>query len=62
MKFQYRYANTWPKAIRRVSEGLIDVKPLVTHKFRLEDAPKAFETSCDLSSGAVKVMIFDELE
>lgn len=60
LKFQYRYNNTWPKGIRLINEGLINVKPLVTHKFKLQDSAKAFETSCDVSSGSVKVMIFDE--
>jgi hypothetical protein len=60
IKFQYRYANSWPKAIRLVNEGVIDVKPLVTHRFSLEDAKKAFATTSDPSSGSVKVMIFDE--
>lgn len=35
LRFQYRYHDTYPKAIRLVSEGLIDLKPLVTHRFGL---------------------------
>jgi L-iditol 2-dehydrogenase len=61
IKFQYRYANTWPKGIRLINEGVINVKPLVTHRFSLEDAKKAFATTSDPTSGSVKVMIFDEL-
>jgi L-iditol 2-dehydrogenase len=59
IKFQYRYANTWPKAIRLVNSGLVDVSSLVTHRFSLEDSVKAFETASDAKAGALKVMIID---
>jgi L-iditol 2-dehydrogenase len=58
LKFEYRYANTWPKAIRLVSAGLINFKPLVTHRFRLEDAVDAFEVASDITWGSIKVQIF----
>ncbi|KAI0321290.1 GroES-like protein [Amylostereum chailletii] len=58
LKFQYRYANTWPRAIRLVDAGVLAaVRKLVTHRFALEDALKAFETSADAKSGAIKVQI-----
>lgn len=58
LQFQYRYANQWPKAIRLVTGGIVDVKRLVTHRFKLEDAKQAFITSKDAAkTGAVKVMI-----
>ncbi|KAI0058746.1 GroES-like protein [Artomyces pyxidatus] len=58
LRFQYRYANTWPKAIRLVDSGVLkDVRKLVTHRFTIEDAVKAFETSADARSGAIKVQI-----
>lgn len=57
IQLQYRYSNTWPKAIRLVESGVIDLKKLVTHRFPLEDALKAFETSADPKSGAIKVQI-----
>jgi L-iditol 2-dehydrogenase len=58
LKFQYRYSNTWPKAIRLVSSGLLgDVRKLVTHRYKLEDAVEAFRTSADTKSGAIKVQI-----
>ena len=62
LQFQYRYANTWPKAIRLVESGVIDLKPLVTHRFDLEDAVKAFETAADVKSGAIKVQIQSEVD
>ncbi|KAI0048201.1 GroES-like protein [Auriscalpium vulgare] len=58
LRFQYRYSNTWPKAIRLVDSGLLkDVRKLVTHRFTLEDAIQAFETSANPKSGAIKVQI-----
>lgn len=57
IQLQYRYNNTWPRAIRLVENGVIDLTKLVTHRFQLEDAIKAFETSADPKSGAIKVQI-----
>ncbi|KAI4237393.1 MAG: hypothetical protein LQ349_001872 [Xanthoria aureola] len=62
LRFQYRYCNTWPRAIRLVQDGVIDMAPLVTHRFDIEDAVKAFETSGDVKSGAIKVMIQSEVD
>jgi L-iditol 2-dehydrogenase len=57
LKFQYRYCNTWPRAIRLVGGGLVDVKRLVTHRYRLEEAVEAFKTAADPATGAIKVQI-----
>lgn len=57
LQFQYRYANTWPRAIRVLSGGLIDLKKLVTHRYGLEDAVEAFKTAADPKTGAIKVQI-----
>ncbi|KAI4251458.1 MAG: hypothetical protein LQ352_004838 [Teloschistes flavicans] len=62
LQFQYRYCNTWPRAIRLVEDGVIDMKQLVTHRFDLEDAVKAFETAGDIKSGAIKVQIQSEVD
>nr|XP_019046352.1 hypothetical protein I302_05096 [Kwoniella bestiolae CBS 10118]OCF25282.1 hypothetical protein I302_05096 [Kwoniella bestiolae CBS 10118] len=37
--------GVYTRAIDLVSRGLIDLKPLVTHKYKWEDAVKAFETT-----------------
>jgi L-iditol 2-dehydrogenase len=60
LQFQYRYCNTWPRAIRLVQSGLIDMKKLVTHRFVLEDAVEAFKTAADPKTGAIKVQIKSE--
>ena len=57
LQFQYRYCNTWPRAIRLVRSGVIDLKMLVTHRFNLDDAVEAFEAAADPKTGAIKVQI-----
>lgn len=47
-------------ALAMVSSGLVNVKPLVTHKFKIEETVKAFETAHDTKSGAIKVMIYSK--
>jgi L-iditol 2-dehydrogenase len=60
VQLQYRYCNTWPRAIRLVQAGLIDLSPLVTHRFKLEDAVEAFKTAADIKAGAIKIQIQSE--
>ncbi|KAI0881215.1 GroES-like protein [Annulohypoxylon maeteangense] len=55
VQFQYRYSNTWPRAIRLVENGVVDLEKLVTHRFKLEDALEAFNTAADPKTGAIKV-------
>jgi L-iditol 2-dehydrogenase len=57
LKFQYRYCNTWPRAIRLLKSGLVSVKKLTTHRYKLEDALEAFKTAADPKTGAIKVQI-----
>lgn len=57
LQFQYRYCNTWPRAIRLVENGVVDLSRLVTHRFKLEDAVEAFKTAADPKTGAIKVQI-----
>ncbi|KAK2751046.1 L-arabinitol 4-dehydrogenase [Myotisia sp. PD_48] len=54
LQYQYRYSNTWPRAIRLVRNGIIDLMKLVTHTFTLENAVKTFETASDPTTGAIK--------
>lgn len=53
----FRYANCYPKALELIASGKIDVKPLITHRFTLEQSHDAFSTSGDPKSGSIKVMI-----
>ncbi|KAF2223902.1 chaperonin 10-like protein [Elsinoe ampelina] len=60
LKFINRYHHSWPYAIRLMQSGCIDLKPLVTHKFKLEEAVKAIETASDRSQASIKVHIIDD--
>ncbi|KAK5136419.1 hypothetical protein LTR08_003064 [Meristemomyces frigidus] len=60
IRFQFRYRETYPKAIMLVSEGLIDLKPLVTHRFSLEQGKDAFEAASNPAAKAVKVQLLDD--
>ncbi|XP_066510169.1 sorbitol dehydrogenase-like isoform X1 [Hoplias malabaricus] len=50
-----RYCNTWPLAISMVASKQVNIKPLVTHIYPLEEAMQAFETT--RQGHGVKVMI-----
>lgn len=60
IRFQFRYRETYPKAITLVSEGLIDLKPLVTHRFTLDQGREAFEAASTPAAKAVKVQLLDD--
>ena len=51
------YTHSYPKALALVASGAVNVKPLVTHHFKLEESLAAFETSRTGAGGAIKVMI-----
>lgn len=53
----FRYANCYPKAISMVASGAVNVKPLITHRFQLEESVEAFKTAKTGAGGAIKVMI-----
>lgn len=53
----FRYRNTWPLCIEMLRTGKIDVKPLITHryKFNQQDLEEAFQIS-SRGGSAIKVM------
>ncbi|XP_067871574.1 sorbitol dehydrogenase-like isoform X2 [Heterodontus francisci] len=51
----FRYCNTWPAAIDMLASKRIDVKPLVTHRFPLEEALEAFKKAKE--GLGIKVML-----
>jgi L-iditol 2-dehydrogenase len=53
----WRYANIFPTAIKCVSEGKIDVKSLITHRFPLNEIIKGFETQIKKIGNPMKTMI-----
>ena len=43
--------------LRLVAAGRVDVRPLITHEFALEDAAKAYDTILDGSTGSLAVLL-----
>lgn len=57
LKFNFIPFYSYPAALSMIASGQVNVKPLVTHRFALEDSLKAFETAKDINSKSIKVMI-----
>ncbi|GAB1868173.1 Sorbitol dehydrogenase [Camponotus japonicus] len=53
----FRYVNNYNDALELVASGRVNVKPLITHNYKMEDTMQAFETSRTGAGGAIKVMI-----
>lgn len=51
--FDFSYAT----ALELVATGKVNVKPLITHNYKMEDTLKAFDTSRTGEGGAIKVLI-----
>jgi L-iditol 2-dehydrogenase len=49
--------NTMEEVIPLIVSGRVRVKPLVTHRFRLEDYGQALETFANRVDGALKVLV-----
>jgi 2-desacetyl-2-hydroxyethyl bacteriochlorophyllide A dehydrogenase len=50
--------SDFPRALEFLASGTIRVAPLITHRFALTDAVKAFEAACDKDQyGAIKIVI-----
>ncbi|XP_035733998.1 sorbitol dehydrogenase-like [Vespa mandarinia] len=52
----FRYANDYGDALELLSSKKIDVKPLITHNYKIEDTVAAFAQTKS-ESGVIKVMI-----
>lgn len=51
----FRYVNCYPTALAMIASGKVDVKPLITHRFKLEESLEAFDTT--KRGEGIKVMI-----
>jgi L-iditol 2-dehydrogenase len=45
IKLSRRMKRVYPRAIRLVESGMVDVRSLVTHRFPLEEFDQAFSTA-----------------
>ncbi len=62
LKFINRYRDTWPAAIECTRGGIVDLNPLVTHKFPLERALEAFDLQTDPTKFSMKIHITDDVD
>ena len=51
------FARDFPLAMRWICEGRMDLSPLLTHRFKLSEIQKAFDTFRDRIEGAQKVLV-----
>jgi L-iditol 2-dehydrogenase len=45
--------------MRLLSHGVLELKPLVTHRYPLEKADEALRASADRTSGSIKIHVED---
>jgi len=57
IKGVFRYVNDYGTALDLVATGKVNVKPLITHNYKMEDTLKAFHTSRTGEGNAIKVLI-----
>lgn len=57
METIFRYAHVYPRAIALLGSGSIDVKPLITDRYKFADAIKAYEYATHPRPQSVKVVI-----
>lgn len=53
----WRYANVFPTCIKSVSDGKIDVKSLITHRFPFDRILEGFETQIKKIGNSMKIQI-----
>ena len=57
IKGVHRYTNTYGPAVAMLASGQIDVKPLITHHFALDDVGQAMEVAHSDREHAIKVVV-----
>ena len=51
------YEKDFVEASRMIAAGIVDVKPLLTHTYKLNEVQEAYERFVDRSDGAMKVLL-----
>lgn len=57
METVFRYANIYPRAVALLGSGKIDVKPLITDRYKFADAIKAYDYAVSPEPRTVKIVI-----
>lgn len=54
--------NDWTETIKAISEGILNLKPLITHKFKLSEYQKAFDIMKNKTEFYNKIIFWEEEE
>ncbi len=57
MESVFRYAHQYPRAIALVASGQLDIKPLVTDRYKFKDSIEAFDYAANPRPSSVKTVI-----
>lgn len=57
MESIFRYANIYPRAVALLGSGKINIKPLITDRYKFADAIKAFDYAANPEPRSVKTVI-----
>lgn len=57
VQFSRRMGHVYPRAIKLVAQGRVDVGSIVTHRFAIDESRRAFELQSDCRDGAIKSVI-----
>lgn len=58
LRGSFRFHEEFAQAVMKMRSGAIDVKPLISHSFALDDAVQAFETASDRSQSMKAQIVF----
>ena len=53
----FRYRNMYPRTIKMISSGTLNVRPLITHFYDFKDAIAAFDFAAAMPEDAIKTMV-----
>jgi len=53
----FRYAHVYPRALLLMESGKVDLKPLITDRYRFEESIEAFEYAANPKPSSVKIVI-----
>ena len=53
----FRYAHTWPKAIELVASGRVDLEPIISAHYPLDDVQAAMDFARSRKDACIKVMV-----
>ncbi|MFC0396252.1 NAD(P)-dependent alcohol dehydrogenase [Paenibacillus mendelii] len=54
----FRYANTYPAAIRALRSSKVRIEDTITHKYKLDDIQEALDVSIHHKNSSMKIMIY----